>query len=1027
MLASRRCSRRCSLRALVLCALVRSTSSACAAGAALASGRCWSSIAANSYSSPEDSLGWTADVAACRAACVTKGAGCLGVSYMLNAISGKYACYGWAKSESGGGTLVSRAGFAAEDSVAQGKCAPAFRSRGTCARGTSCQASGDGESCKAAKACSSTAAPARSKYSCWASAVEGDLCAYDCPTGYRIVGLRICGAAGAWGGGACELYDPCLAGRGNCAAGFSCRFGGVAGRNFCECSDGFFLGAATGKCLPWAACGWAEFEDVAPTPFKNRGCKPVTPCPKGSRFIGKKTSKSNTKCEVCPGGTQLLVTSTGDEGAGKVPSCTLCAENTADLDKSAATACTACASGFRSLTGATNCTAMQCGEGLSVPNSDRVVTAKGGDLCKGSTGDVCSYTCLPGYSSAGKHVCGGVKFAGGACVANTCAVYAVQFSDRAGKVKGSECNGVTGFDCAYKCDAGYTHGGAHTCLPSGKFGGGSCALTACVPSIVLNSGNASAATACTGVSFEECKYTCEAGFEVTGKHVCLANSTFAGGSCKGNSCSSGGAVANSNRAAAACSGTTGEKCAYTCLPGYVRSGEHACLPSGKWSGGGCAPKACKDSSVKGSKAGSGCKGLMQQTCAFECQPGHVKSGVHTCGKSGNFEGGSCAMDDPCVAPGQSLCSKLAKCTRTAAGKHSCSCFASHFGDGRLCLEMECVAEPALGWPAAAQSTVVVLPCHGDFVGTSSRACPPNSATWSPANVSFCRPIVSTVGVSVALSGGCTRSQAAVAFKQQVPLGGASWGGAVSYSQTIPLTIAGVANLTDARAVVVLASAMATALAVRPEQVRCRQSLSCDVSAERDVAPDAANAAFVAALGAAAKSVAAKTFIAFPDIASAGATVGAVTTRLRMAYKLEGTLASAAPLEQKLAAAMRGLDTGALAAAVNKAGGAVSSAELSSSVQIVYSNRTADSTTTNTGIENTTAEYVLVSVLAVVVLAALVLLAFFVHALEHRPGHAHKHEGIATLFRVVSEHKQHKAAAAEIEKKLQELEAHAARP
>eukprot|EP01049_Picozoa_sp_SAG25_P009781 SAG25_NODE_1001_length_4350_cov_1.862856_3_plen_775_part_00 len=59
------------------------------------------------------------------------------------------------------------------------------------------------------------------------------------------------------------------------------------------------------------------------------------------------------------------------------------------------------------------------------------------------------------------------------CAPRACASVAIEHSDRSGKL----CKGTTGDVCEYSCDEGYAPTGAHVCGASGRFAGGGCRST----------------------------------------------------------------------------------------------------------------------------------------------------------------------------------------------------------------------------------------------------------------------------------------------------------------------------------------------------------------------------------------------------------------------------------------------------------------------------------------------------------------------------------------------------------------------
>ncbi len=102
-------------------------------------------------------------------------------------------------------------------------------------------------------------------------------------------------------------------------------------------------------------------------------------------------------------------------------------------------------------------------------------TAAPWTYCKGGYGDVCEYTCAPGYSPQGVHRCEfetpaslQPEFRGGACVPNECTGgFTIPNSP-------TVCAGNVGDECIFTCDPGRSAATAHVCGTDGIFTGGTC-------------------------------------------------------------------------------------------------------------------------------------------------------------------------------------------------------------------------------------------------------------------------------------------------------------------------------------------------------------------------------------------------------------------------------------------------------------------------------------------------------------------------------------------------------------------------
>jgi hypothetical protein len=267
------------------------------------------------------------------------------------------------------------------------------------------------------------------------------------------------------------------------------------------------------------------------------------------------------------------------------------------------------------------CQANECTNGTVLANSNTT--------CSGTTTDVCEYFCDEGYTKTGDHVCGtNGAFEGGFCEPNVCtAGLQVQFSPTA-------CSGITGDVCNYTCAEGYTINGTHSCQPDGSFSGGSCAPQPCTHGLTLPH----FVSACEGGTGTICSYECEEGWTRSTRHICNSNHTFVGGECTINSCRTSFPADSPTQ----CTGETGDECVFTCFSGYEPSGTHICQPDGEFSGGTCVGRPCSyGTTIQFSP--TLCEGFSagDAPCNYTCDAGYTITGDHVCGRSGRMAGGSC--------------------------------------------------------------------------------------------------------------------------------------------------------------------------------------------------------------------------------------------------------------------------------------------------------------------------------------------------------------------------------------------------
>ena len=119
-----------------------------------------------------------------------------------------------------------------------------------------------------------------------------------------------------------------------------------------------------------------------------------------------------------------------------------------------------------------SCAANDCTRGLTLEH--------GNMTCSGVTGDTCRYGCEPGYHPSSSHVClPSGTFEGGACVANSCTGGLRLLHST------TECNGATADVCDYTCDPGHTQVGSHVCGIDGSFRGGECRPNPCLDGLIV--------------------------------------------------------------------------------------------------------------------------------------------------------------------------------------------------------------------------------------------------------------------------------------------------------------------------------------------------------------------------------------------------------------------------------------------------------------------------------------------------------------------------------------------------------------
>jgi hypothetical protein len=247
---------------------------------------------------------------------------------------------------------------------------------------------------------------------------------------------------------------------------------------------------------------------------------------------------------------------------------------------------------------------------------------------------VCALECEQGYCAMGSHTCGadGV-FRGGNCTALPC------LDGTTLEHSATMCSGVTGEQCNYTCAAGYAVDGDHMCLPNQSFVGGSCAPLPCDDVTLANS-----QSECVGTTTDVCAYECDFGYTAVGAHVCGTNGQFAGGHCTPDPCTAGLTVLNSDTR---CEGRTGDTCEIECDGGYFQTTDygatgHVCQADGNFTGVRCEPMTCT-SGNRIAHSSTQCTGTTGDICDYSCWLGYAVSGTHRCRADRAFSGGDCEL------------------------------------------------------------------------------------------------------------------------------------------------------------------------------------------------------------------------------------------------------------------------------------------------------------------------------------------------------------------------------------------------
>ena len=143
--------------------------------------------------------------------------------------------------------------------------------------------------------------------------------------------------------------------------------------------------------------------------------------------------------------------------------------------------------------------------------------------CTGVYMDICTPVCNFGYTLTQILVCTPEKeFVGGLCQPNLCTRHNQLADSR------SDCTGGRTTDvCDYTCNPGWTVVGSHVCMPNGDHEGGFCQINRCTGGLTIEHST----TMCRGTTFDECTYECNTGYILHGAHICGTDGSFHGGLC----------------------------------------------------------------------------------------------------------------------------------------------------------------------------------------------------------------------------------------------------------------------------------------------------------------------------------------------------------------------------------------------------------------------------------------------------------------------------------------------------------------
>ena len=244
--------------------------------------------------------------------------------------------------------------------------------------------------------------------------MTGDVCEYTCNDGYSVGGTHRCGLQ-AFEGGFCHPND-CIEGNELDHSETVCA-GFLGDECLYECEEGY---SVTGHHV----CGKNRA-------FTGGSCTP-NPCTNGTSIPHSPTTCASRTGHDCAFACDRGYFATGTHTCG--------ADGVLRRGE---------------------CMPSSCSEGLTIHKSPT--------SCTGTTGYNCQYSCNPGYAVGQPHLCGPDNwFRGGSCIPTRC-ITGVRLPNSP-----TLCNGTTGDVCQYSCDPGYTPVGIHTCTAPQFFAGGRC-------------------------------------------------------------------------------------------------------------------------------------------------------------------------------------------------------------------------------------------------------------------------------------------------------------------------------------------------------------------------------------------------------------------------------------------------------------------------------------------------------------------------------------------------------------------------
>ncbi|MGC4118128.1 MAG: hypothetical protein QM765_26975 [Myxococcales bacterium] len=490
-----------------------------------------------------------------------------------------------------------------------GTCTPSGSTGFSCA----CAAGWSGTTCTDAVTCSGATAPAHGSVSA-ATATYGHSVTYSCDAGYTLGGgsaARECQADGTFAGAAptCTA-NPCPALTAPANGTVSAASGVTGDVVTYGCNGGYSIqGAATRTCQTSGT--WSG---TAPTcQLVMTGCTP-NPCVHSASCTP--VGATGYSCGTCDAGWQ---------GA--------------------------------------NCDQPITCSGAVAPAHGSVSAATA------TFGNAVTYGCDGGYTLSGSatRACqANGTFAGTAptCAPVNCGAPPSVTNAGAPVISGGAGGGVTptfGATAAYTCNASYAKAGSDpTCGASGTWSAApTCSPINCgTPPVVANAGAPAVSGGLGGGAATTvgatAAYTCDPGYGLSGSNpVCGVNGSWsAAPSCNVIDCNAAPAVANagapvvSGGLGGGATTTYGATAAYTCSPGFTKSGSNAVCGASGWSTPPtCAPVDCgaapavtnAGAPVVSGGAGGGATTTYNATAAYTCNANYAKTGANpTCQANGSW-------------------------------------------------------------------------------------------------------------------------------------------------------------------------------------------------------------------------------------------------------------------------------------------------------------------------------------------------------------------------------------------------------